>query len=440
MDEVSVIGANETVRQLSSAAPDTTPFLDSIHAVETTSTTISICPPSPRSSSLWDPNENEFDRWPGDGHSRGTLNLPKLRNSTIIKAGSQFKVFVPSATVRRIAPQGVGTARSAASTNVFEDPKGLATATVSSLSSNIWDPDDREFPHWPKGEEDDGYQQAVAATLASYRKSSGTYARFLDGQHDEDQINDEHRQIVELADPQLGEPTGVDLHDDLMQNFFSPRYHRLPPSYPARHMHVINHQSYKSAVKNDNVTQYVRPRLCDGVATVLFNTTPRCLEDFLDPRIKVFEWRRTIHDLASGHVSAIIRRSGSDVLVGTYRNYGHLYRWVSYARSVIDFTGKWTETFAAPSSGGTTPLSSKGPAWEEFMLNDSSLPETAKDLKCALYVGRCLAFELVWQKYWTFLAKVDVEIEWEADGKVVESKRFSNRGLFEGYGDDEDSD
>lgn len=85
-------------------------------------------------------------------------------------------------------------------------------------------------------------------------------------------------------------------------------------------------------------------------------------------------------------------------------------------------------------------VSSNGPAWEEFLLEDNSTPDPTVDVKYALYAGRCLAFELLHHQYWKFLPGVDVEIEWETDGKIVESKRMRSPGRFEESCDAEDSD
>ena len=112
--------------------------------------------------------------------------------------------------------------------------------------------------------------------------------------------------VEELDDKHCGNPFGADLHDEVIEAFFSHRYHNLPPHYPARHMHVIESETYTKC--KDIVVEHAFPRLCDGVATVLLHTSPKCLDDFLNPKVKVFEWRRNIRHVA-------IRRVGNEVLV-----------------------------------------------------------------------------------------------------------------------------
>ena len=109
----------------------------------------------------------------------------------------------------------------------------------------------------------------------------------------------------ELDDKSCSNPFGPDLHDEIIRPFFSARYTMLPPSYPARHMHIIKGTPWKT---DDNVLCKASPRLCDGVATVLYKTDPKCLSAFLDPKNKVFEWRRTV-------LNVLIRRAGNEVLV-----------------------------------------------------------------------------------------------------------------------------
>jgi hypothetical protein len=66
---------------------------------------------------------------------------------------------------------------------------------------------------------------------------------------------------------------------------------------------------------NDRVIEYAKPRLCDGVATILHETAVKCLDDFLSPHVKVFEWRRYFTKRAGGQSVRVIRREGNRVVV-----------------------------------------------------------------------------------------------------------------------------
>ena len=112
--------------------------------------------------------------------------------------------------------------------------------------------------------------------------------------------------IAELKDQSCGDPFAVDLHDEVIAQFIIKRSPLLPVDFPLRHMHFLDWKAYRAS--DDQVVQWAGPRLCDAVATVLFETNPKCLEDFLNPKVKVFEWRRHLHDV-------VIRRSGNEVIV-----------------------------------------------------------------------------------------------------------------------------
>jgi len=145
-------------------------------------------------------------------------------------------------------------------------------------------------------------ETAKPGTETSYQTSNSPNTRSLLTNASEEDRRDMEE---ELDDKSCGNPFGPDLHDEIIRPFFSARYTMLPPSYPARHMHIIKGTPWKA---EDKVLCKASPRLCDGVATVLHNTDPKCLSAFLDPKNKVFEWRRTVQNV-------LIRRSGNEVLV-----------------------------------------------------------------------------------------------------------------------------
>jgi hypothetical protein len=134
---------------------------------------------------------------------------------------------------------------------------------------------------------------------------------------------EEHEDLIEeLQDIDCGDPYGPDAHDEIIEQFYvcgalALGSMTLPELLPACYMHVIDHTARAGC--NDNIVARALPRLCDAVATVLFRTNPKCLQDFLDPNVKVFEWRKRPKYL-------MIHREGNQVVVGTYQYLGHCYR------------------------------------------------------------------------------------------------------------------
>jgi hypothetical protein len=118
--------------------------------------------------------------------------------------------------------------------------------------------------------------------------------------------------ILELQDMERGNPRGSDKHDEVMRQFYSNICRGFPPSLPARYMHLIDVDAYMSS--RDPAVKYASPRLCDAVATVLFKTNPKCLEDFLNTDIQVFEWRRSPSCI-------MIHREGFDVTVSVQASF-----------------------------------------------------------------------------------------------------------------------
>ncbi|KAF2263697.1 hypothetical protein CC78DRAFT_544650 [Lojkania enalia] len=295
--------------------------------------------------------------------------------------------------------------------------------------NKIWDPDDDEFDRWPipdvpistrqparDAQKTDTHHSANSAVM-TYRKFSGSYnPSLLDRVGNDEDSKDERATIEELRDPNWSDHLGADLHDNLMKVYFA-KCQQLPTELPARYMHVVDYTAYLCS--ESAVSAHLRPRLADGVATVLFNTSSKCLDSFIDPKVKVFEWRRNVHHLANESLSAVIRRVGNEVLTGTYRNHGFQYLWSHYIKSAIDFTGKWGEVYAA-TSRGTTPVSLAGPIWDDFTATDGTATEDPTNPKFALFVGRELAVMLLRGGYWDYDWEAGMTVEWEADGRVLQ--------------------
>jgi hypothetical protein len=119
--------------------------------------------------------------------------------------------------------------------------------------------------------------------------------------------------IRELRDPSWSNPRAEDMHDRMMQQFYVSRYSDLPAEYPERHMHVLDRDAYIDS--KDQVVAYAKPRLCDAIATVLWETGEECLDAFLDVGVTVFEWRRECE--LGMRAGKMIRREGNRVWVSS---------------------------------------------------------------------------------------------------------------------------
>ncbi|KAJ4378150.1 hypothetical protein N0V83_000983 [Neocucurbitaria cava] len=183
---------------------------------------------------------------------------------------------------------------------------------------------------------------------------------------------------------------------------------------PARHPHILDVKAYKGS--SDKIIQSALPRICDAVVTVLYLTSPKCLADFLDPTVKIFEWRRDGNCL-------MIRREGNNIIVGTYHNFGTRYVWTYFVRSSVSYTGVWTEIFAATTQGNT-PISGKGVRFDQFEAEPNSLGIDSTDEKFALFVGRGLAWFLLKWEVWNYRYWHKYNVEWEADGVITNAREY----------------
>lgn len=222
---------------------------------------------------------------------------------------------------------------------MLEAGDGDSPPKVPKLAKSCWDVDDDEF--WPgiyKASSEPSSptklsallnepvtiktvlpgSSAVGSVASDFR---GLEVADTDGKkvaviEDKLESGDTRRDIIEeLQDPLKSNPFAADRHDELMQMFFRDEHHALPADYPVRRMHLLDSDSYVNST--DAVIEYARPRLCDAVATVLFETGPKCLDDFMNPAVKTFEWRHSYHlsSRFTGHLSVVIRREGNKVLV-----------------------------------------------------------------------------------------------------------------------------
>jgi hypothetical protein len=235
------------------------------------------------------------------------------------------------------------------------------------------------------------------------------------------EVFDKH--VAELSDHECMEPAGEDLHDMIMYNVFTDMFPDLPPFFPTQYMHTV---TWGTLEDTDDIPlfEYVLPRLCDAVATVLFESSPKALSAFLDPTHKVFEWWRRV-STSYHQPSVVIRREGNKVTVGTFHNHGFRYIWGHYVQSIIAFTGKWTDTYAA--TGSTSSVMTKeGLDWgsfDESHVDNEDLDP--KDPKVALYLGRTLGRWMLKGRVWQDDTKSTDPVEWMVDGKVTTVPRNS---------------
>lgn len=216
----------------------------------------------------------------------------------------------------------------------------------------------------------------------------------------------------DLQDMECGNPDGTDVHDEVMRQFYLDLHPNLPASLPARYMHIIGHKAYSKS--SDSIVKLAMPRLCDAVATVLYYTHPKCLEEFLSPDVYRFEWHH------QGDC-AMIRREGNVVTVGTYHNFGTTYVWTYFVRSTISYAGAWTDNYAAVSLI-TTPISQDGVEFEQSYAEPSAHGLSPIDPKYALCQGRDLALFLLIHRVWDYRLHFRWPITWESDGVVTNAK------------------
>ena len=285
-------------------------------------------------SSLWDPDEDEFPE------------------------GSPFRSGSSSIASTPIYPEKQEDGK------VVRDLQGMklqtsipmkASLSKTSTKSSIWEPDESEFPNWaqtftkqyesfqgtkgwtldigakviypnnvrkkdqtiiklPSEENEDSYHGSTYTSARSLQNKEADKDNRRDSSKEASLRTEEHTRdmIAELLDPAWGNPEAKDTHDMLMQRFYRWDYEELPGDYPARHMHVLNWQAFMHTT--DRVIDLARPRLCDAVATILFETSPDCLTQFIDGGVKVFEWRNSSVE-KNGGLSLVLRREGCTVWV-----------------------------------------------------------------------------------------------------------------------------
>ncbi|KAF2006934.1 hypothetical protein P154DRAFT_597314 [Amniculicola lignicola CBS 123094] len=343
-------------------------------------------------ASIWDPEEEEFHRWPEanqithrekntrKAHSTHFESMRDRRTSSNRLEGRTYRGSITSRHQNSLIDL---------ETHISREPSGpsktyrrTSTLRYRNIQTNS-----------------DIHTSGVQTTDDQYPEPS-TY----------DQAT-----IEQLVNMEYGNPDSEDLHDRRVSQYIIP-HSVLPSHLPIQHMHLLNERSYNTS------GILACPRLCDTVATVLFETHPKCLNHFLDPAVSTFEWERLD---SFGH-SAVIRRVGYKVLVGTYKNHGFMLLFRDYVKSVIDFTGKWTEVYAAVSSG-TIPCNIEGPDWENYTPTSPQLDP--RDPKTMLAFSRRLARQLIRDRCWDYYPPSGERVVWNADGIISRGKMQSRTDM-----------
>jgi hypothetical protein len=312
----------------------------------------------------------------------------------------------------------------------------------STPERSVWDADDDEFEHWPGEEDLNGavksftlqhgtFKGSLRSDLKARAATPYSHAEAIPEGKEGERVDplpirganltlQEHEDFMyELADKNCGNPNGPDAHDEVMHQFYQARCKTLPVSNPAGHPHLVDSKTYLD--DKDKIVEQARPRLVDAVATVLYRTSPKCVADFMDSRIEVFEWRR------DGNC-VMIRRDGNQVIVGMFHNFGTCYVWSYFVRSTISHTGAWKDVYAGASLV-TTLVSQQGVDFENFTTAPVEYNVEPEDEKFALYMGRCLAVSLLTWTVWDFRTWRRWIVEWETDGLMTNAMEHSNNEI-----------
>ena len=196
-----------------------------------------------------------------------------------------------------------------------------------------------------------------------------------------------------------------DLHDREMRKVFVDLHPGLQSDAPTGTMHIID---WKTLLKPDPdiegqfILDFVYPRLCDVVATMLFESHPPALEAFLNMSNTTVEWWHRPHYPAPGTFNIVIRRFKNEVIVGTYSDHVFRVCWSRFLRVKIAHNGRWSEYFAfngpatSPKVGGEIDWSED--AFECVKRNSDTSDDTM--IECwkpdeAFFEGRHLALHLL---------------------------------------------
>lgn len=292
------------------------------------------------------------------------------------------------------------------SRNGFQD-QHLGTASLTSQSS---EPD----------RYDAGYE-GPSRSLNSHRGGMGRTSQwgFPTGERWEEIQEDFQLQLTQLhnaSSQDIGalrvfnesptiSPEEEDLHDREMRKVFVDLHSGLRSDAPTGTMHIID---WKTLLKPDPdiegqfILDYVYPRLCDVVATIIFESHPPALDAFLNMFNTTVEWWHRPHYPAPGTFNIVIRRHQNEVIVGTYSDHVFRVCWSRFLRVKITPNGRWSEYFAF-NGPATSPKVNGEINWSEDAFecvkrnsdtSDSEMMDCWKPNE-AFFEGRHLALHLL---------------------------------------------
>jgi len=209
-----------------------------------------------------------------------------------------------------------------------------------------------------------------------------------------------------------------------------------PPSQsrPVSCPHIVDDSDFPpdSAFPLPNPSQRVFVadlRLCDGIATTLWNFDKAAFLKFFDRKIRFFEFRNIAWASEFGcmhpNSSLIVRRHGDLVTVclvplklnspltnpsqaGVFDDHTTHLKWDFYVHSLINFPicsfGNWVETYGLcalhrPTTPTPVPGSSSShPLWQINPIDAGVLNQSPIDQECARHFGRLMAFWMLSSK------------------------------------------
>ena len=225
-------------------------------------------------------------------------------------------------------------------------------------------------------------------------------------------------------------PEEEDTHDREIRKVFVDLYPGLPSNAETSKMHIIDWKTPLEPdwdIEGQFILHYVHPRLCDIVATLLFESHPSALDAFLDETNTIVEWWYRPQYSTQGASNIVIRRNGDEVTIGIFRDHVFSVCWSRFIRVKITPDGKWNEYFAF--NGAAISSTESGEInWsqEAFQSVDTS-SETPEGTVMACWIpsdafrqGRFLALHLLRQvldkSRWTKYRHV-TDIHYVVDGK-----------------------
>jgi hypothetical protein len=120
--------------------------------------------------------------------------------------------------------------------------------------------------------------------------------------------------LEELGNSYYSDPGG-DIHDTIMCSIFLCGSRYFHYSQSIWRLHVIDLERYFNT--QDPLVEAAYPRLGDAIATILSHTNRACVEDFLDPRVEEFVYRRELDRSTAGSI-LVVRRNGNAVIVSFF--------------------------------------------------------------------------------------------------------------------------